>query len=43
MSTHHSEVKPSSPIVVVIFWAYVIIPLAWGVSSTMQKAMALFH
>jgi hypothetical protein len=37
------NVKRSNPIVVILFWAYVIIPLAWGVSSTMQKAMALFH
>ena len=41
-TTSHST-KKTSPIVVTIFWLYVSIPLIWGVSSTMQKAMALFH
>jgi len=27
----------------VIFWLYVGIPLAWGVLSTFQKALALFR
>lgn len=27
----------------VVFWTYVSIPLAWGVSSTLEKAMALFQ
>ncbi len=26
----------------ILFWAYVLIPLLWGVSSTLKKAMALF-
>lgn len=25
------------------FWSYVLIPLAWGVKSTVQKAMLLFQ
>ncbi|NMM26200.1 MAG: oxalate:formate antiporter [Glaciimonas sp.] len=33
----------TNPFIVVLFWLYVGIPLAWGVSSTLQKAMALFH
>ncbi|MBX9798835.1 MAG: oxalate:formate antiporter [Burkholderiaceae bacterium] len=35
--------KQTSPAVITIFWAYVTIPLVWGVWSTLQKAMALFH
>jgi len=26
-----------------VFWLYVSIPLAWGVWSTIKKAMALFN
>lgn len=26
----------------VLFWLYVTLPLAWGVSETLKKAMALF-
>lgn len=31
------------PVLVSGFWLYVGIPLAWGVWSTLQKALALFH
>ena len=27
----------------VLFWAYVAIPLAWGVWMTVQKSLPLFH
>lgn len=27
---------------VVLFWLYVSLPLAWGISQTFKKAMALF-
>ena len=27
----------------VLFWLYVSIPLAWGTWSTLQKALALFN
>ena len=27
---------------VVLFWLYVALPLAWGVTQTFKKAMALF-
>lgn len=33
----------SNPLLVVAFWLYVGIPLAWGVFSTFQKALALFR
>lgn len=26
-----------------LFWAYVSIPLAWGIVQTIKKAMALFN
>jgi hypothetical protein len=34
--------KPSHPILLVLFWLYVLIPLSWGVWSTIKKALALF-
>lgn len=27
---------------VMLFWLYVTIPLAWGVTQTLKKALALF-
>ena len=35
--------KSSSPVLMIVFWLYVLIPLAWGVSNTISKAMALFR
>ena len=29
-------------VLLVLFWAYVLIPLGWGVFQTFKKAMALF-
>lgn len=46
MNSHYStadENRRTNPVLLVIFWLYVGIPLAWGVSSTLQKAAALFH
>ena len=34
--------KSTSPVLLIIFWLYVAIPLLWGVASTIKKAMALF-
>ncbi len=28
---------------VVLFWLYVSVPLVWGVTQTLKKAMALFN
>jgi hypothetical protein len=33
----------TSPLALIAFWLYVGIPLIWGVSSTLHKAMALFN
>ena len=30
-------------LLLVVFWTYVGVPLAWGVYSTLKKAMALFR
>jgi hypothetical protein len=30
-------------LLLIVFWAYVSVPLAWGVYSTLVKAMALFR
>lgn len=29
-------------VLLVLFWAYVLIPLGWGVFQTFKKALALF-
>lgn len=34
--------NPSSRLLVALFWLYVLTPLAWGVWSTVKKALALF-
>lgn len=33
----------SHPLLLVLFWAYVLLPLSWGVFQTFKKALALFH
>lgn len=33
----------SHVVLLVLFWAYVLIPLGWGVFQTLKKALALFH
>ena len=35
--------KPTSPLLLLLFWLYVAAPLAWGVWSTVKKALALFQ
>lgn len=37
-----SRQKPSSVLWPILFWLYVLLPLLWGVVSTLKKAMALF-
>lgn len=46
MNTHYSRTeaqRATNPALIVVFWLYVSIPLAWGVWSTLQKATALFN
>ena len=37
-----TTVKKSSPILIALAWAIVIIPTAWGFNFTLQNAMKLF-
>ena len=30
------------PLLVILFWLFVSLPLAWGIWSTLQKSLALF-
>lgn len=34
--------KPTSLLLMMLFWLYVALPLLWGVTSTIRKALALF-
>lgn len=34
--------RQASRVGLVLFWAYVLIPLAWGVVNTLRQAMKLF-
>lgn len=44
MTTHqHHQHASFNPLLIAVFWLYVGVPLAWGIWSTLQKAMALFH
>lgn len=37
-----SSLKSTHPLLLLLFWLYVVTPLAWGIWSTVKKAMALF-
>ncbi|MGF6597526.1 hypothetical protein P3T23_002243 [Paraburkholderia sp. GAS448] len=37
-----SAAQPSSKGKLIVFWAYVLIPLSWGVVNTLIQAMKLF-
>ena len=41
MSTQAAE-KSSNKVLTAIFWLYVLVPLAWGVTNTLTQAMKLF-
>lgn len=43
MNSNDTRPNQTSPITLALFWLYVSVPLAWGVWSTLQKAMALFN
>lgn len=40
--SHSKPSKLANRLLLILFWLYVSIPLAWGVSSTLQKALTLF-
>jgi len=35
--------KSSNKLLMAIFWLYVLVPLAWGVTNTLRQAMKLFQ
>ncbi|APR39011.1 MFS transporter small subunit [Paraburkholderia sp. SOS3] len=41
MNTTTQE-HPSNKGLLIIFWLYVLIPLAWGVTNTLLQAVKLF-
>jgi len=43
MENTENQKTESHAILLVLFWAYVLIPLGWGVFQTFKKALALFH
>jgi hypothetical protein len=34
---------PTNKLLLGVFWIYVLVPLAWGVTNTLIQAMKLFH
>lgn len=40
--TQHEKNPENHGVLLVLFWAYVLIPLGWGVFQTFKKTMALF-
>jgi hypothetical protein len=43
MENSENQEVESHPLLLVLFWAYVLIPLGWGVFQTFKKALALFQ
>ena len=43
MQHGNTEKSENHGLLLVLFWAYVLIPLSWGVFETFKKALALFH
>jgi hypothetical protein len=37
-----TDVKKSSPILIALAWAIVVIPTLWGLNFTVQNAMKIF-
>jgi hypothetical protein len=42
MTKTENQGQENHAVLLVLFWAYVLIPLAWGVYQTFKKALALF-
>ncbi|PTB17618.1 oxalate:formate antiporter [Trinickia symbiotica] len=42
MSTPPTAAHRTNRVAIVVFWAYVLIPLAWGVVNTLRQALKLF-
>ena len=37
-----SSIKKSSPVLIALAWAIVVIPTAWGLDFTVQNALKIF-
>lgn len=35
--------KTRERVLLALFWSYVLVPLAWGIKSTVEKALLLFR
>ncbi|WP_116136329.1 MFS transporter small subunit [Trinickia diaoshuihuensis] len=42
MQNDSQTTRQTSSARLILFWAYVLIPLAWGVVNTLRQAMKLF-
>lgn len=42
MTNSEKQGSENHAVLLVLFWAYVLIPLGWGVYQTFKKALALF-
>ena len=40
--TAPTAIRKTNPAMLAIFWIYVLVPLAWGVTNTLLKAIDLF-
>lgn len=43
MTNEQNKTFLSQTFLVLVFWAYVLIPLGWGVFQTLKKALELFR
>ncbi|SAL63586.1 hypothetical protein AWB68_03419 [Caballeronia choica] len=42
-TTTHVAAHPTNKLLLAVFWIYVLVPLAWGITNTLTQAMKLFH
>jgi len=42
MADNENLVRENHGVLLMLFWAYVLIPLGWGVYQTFKKALVLF-
>ena len=42
MNETSTAATPANRVGLIVFWAYVLIPLAWGVVNTLRQALKLF-
>ncbi len=43
MENKENKASENHTMLLILFWAYVLIPLGWGVFQTFKKALALFN